>query len=78
MSILTSNPARANQRAQVVTEAVVSAYLREITRRQRPRQCADARRTCSPSPRAIARTPLRAPARSRAPAPRRGALALGA
>jgi hypothetical protein len=83
MSSLTTNPAgraTANHRAQIVAEAVVSAYIHEIAPPQRPRERAGARRSCAQSsPRAIARTPLAARTRRRALAPgRRAALELGA
>jgi hypothetical protein len=38
MSTLTTNRATASHRAQIVAEAVVSAYIHEITPPQRPRQ----------------------------------------
>jgi hypothetical protein len=83
MSNLTTNPAsRATSahRAQIVAEAVISAYINEITPAERPRERARPRHSCTDSaPRAIGRTPLAARARSRALAPRRRtALELGA
>jgi hypothetical protein len=71
MSYLTTNPAsRATsaRRAQIVAETIVSAYINEITPTQRPRERAHARHgSADSSPRAIARSPLAARARGRAP-----------
>lgn len=82
MSSLTTNPARsaaASHRAHIVAEAVVSAYIHEITPPRRARARADVRRTCPPSSRAVGRTPRTARGRSRPLAPRRRtAVELGA
>jgi hypothetical protein len=81
MSSLTTNPASSAHRAQIVAEAVVSAYIHEIapTDRRRERARARARQGCTESPRTIARSPLAARTHSRALAPRRRtALELGA
>ena len=81
MSSLTTNPASsaAGHRAQIVAEAVVSAYLREITPPRRARVRAGTPNTCPGSMRAAGRTHLTARGRTRAPAPRRrAALELGA
>jgi hypothetical protein len=83
MSNLTTNPAsRATSahRAQIVAEAVISAYINEITPTERPRPRARPRHSCADSaPRAIARTPPAARARTRTLAPRcRIAVELGA
>jgi hypothetical protein len=83
MSYLTTNlgrrAARAD-RAQIVAEAVVSAYINEITPTQHRRERARIRHSCTDStPRTISRAPLTARARSRAVRPRhRNALQLGA
>jgi hypothetical protein len=87
MSSLTTNPASpavaspavaspaAGHRAQIVAEAVVSAYLREITPPRRARVRAGVRDTCPGSPRVTGRTPLTAwtRTRTRTLAPRRWA-----
>ncbi len=76
MSSLNSpSPTNSSRRAQIATEAVVSAYIREITPSRRPRGVRQAR---PPSVRA-GRTPLSARARTRQHAPgRRAGGALGA
>jgi hypothetical protein len=81
--LTTTNPAsRATRahRAQIVAEAVISAYINEMTPTERPRERARPRHSCTDSaPRAIARTPLAGRARGRTLAPRRRtALQLGA
>jgi len=83
MSHLTTNPARpatAARRAQIIAEAVVSAYLNDITPTTRRRDRARIHRGCADvSPRPTARSPLAARARGHAVAPRRrAALQLGA
>jgi hypothetical protein len=79
MSSLITNPssrATTGRRAQIVAEAVVSAYIREITPSRRPPARSEVRQTCPPSLRA-GRPPLSARARTRQHAPGRRA-ALGA
>jgi hypothetical protein len=83
MSHLTTNPrtrAAGAHRAQIVAEAVVSAYINEITPTQHRRERARIRHNCTDStPPTISRAPLTAPARSRAVRARhRDALQLGA
>jgi hypothetical protein len=83
MSHLTTNPDRraaGAHRAQIIAEAVVSAYINEITPTQHRRERARIRHSgTDSSPRTISRAPLTAPARSRAVRPRhRHALQLGA
>jgi hypothetical protein len=80
MSSLTTNPASpavvrpaAGHRAQIVAEAVVSAYLREITPPRRARVRAGVRDRCPGSARVAGRTPLTARTRTRTLAPRRWA-----
>jgi hypothetical protein len=73
MSHFATDPDRApspNHRAQLVAEAVVSAYIDEIARSARPRR----RAACAPSRTTTAPTP--AAARSRAPTRRRRPLAV--
>jgi hypothetical protein len=79
MSLLTASPTTAH-RAQIVAEAVVSAYINEISPTERQRERARARHSRpEPSPRTISRTTLAARARRRALSPRRRtALELGA
>jgi hypothetical protein len=64
MSSITTNPARRAtraHRAQIVAEAVVSAYIHEITPPERPRERARTRQRCTDSsPRAINHLPLAA------------------
>ncbi len=84
MSSLTTNTARGARRAQIVAEAVVSAYINEITATERPRERARARadapasQGCAePSPAAISRrSPLASRSRGRPFAARRPAAAL--
>jgi hypothetical protein len=81
MSYLTTNPNRSAagaHRAQIVAEAVVSAYINEITPTQHRRERARIRQSCpDSSPRIISRTPLTARSHSRAARPRhRNALQL--
>jgi hypothetical protein len=81
MSYLTTNPgarAAVAHRAQIVAEAVVSAYINEITPTQPRRERARSRHSCTDSTsRTISRAPLTR-ARSRAVRPRhRNALQLG-
>jgi len=74
MSSPTTNPASSVHRAQIVAEAVISAYIHEIAAPERRRERARARTRddCTESsPRAIAPSPLASRARRRAPAPRR-------
>jgi len=83
MSYLTTSPGRRSagaHRAQIVAEAVVSAYINEITPTQHRRERARIRHRCvDSSPRTISRTPLTARAHSRAVRPRhRNTLSLGA
>lgn len=74
MSCLTTNPSKraaGAHRAQIVAEAVVSAYINEITPTQHRRERARTRHSCADSsPRTIARAPLAARARSRGVRPR--------
>ncbi len=74
MSYLTTNPggrAAKAHRAQIIAEAVVLAYINEITPRQHRRERARIRHSCTNStPRTISRAPLTARARSRAVRPR--------
>jgi len=67
------NPVRSAHRAQIVAEAVVSAYIHEITATERRRERAPtrARPACAESPRTTARAALAGRARTRALAPRR-------
>jgi hypothetical protein len=83
MSHPTTNPptrAAGAHRAQVIAEAVVSAYINEITPTQHRREHARIRHSCTDSsPPTISRAPLTARARSRAVRPRRrNAVRLGA
>ena len=81
MSSVVTNPARRARRAQIVAEAVVSAYIHEIapTERGRERVGARATRASSESPRRVAHPSFRARSHGRAPAPRRrAAVELGA
>jgi hypothetical protein len=71
MSSLPARPAAPSHRAQLVTEAVVSAYLREITPPRRARPRAGVRDTCRSSSRAVGHTPVTARGRTRALAPHR-------
>jgi hypothetical protein len=75
MPILTTNPAgraASTHRAQIAVEAVISAYIHEITPSKRPNGRCRGRHSCTQSsPRAIDRSPLNARSRSRALAPRR-------
>jgi hypothetical protein len=70
MSSLTTNPTTTAHRAQIVAEAVVSAYINEISPTARRRARARHSRP-EPSPRTISRTTLAARAGRRALAPRR-------
>jgi hypothetical protein len=81
MSYLTTNPGRRAarvHRAQIVAEAVISAYINEITPTQHRRERARIRNShTDSSPRTISRAPLSARTRSRAVRPRhRNALQL--
>jgi hypothetical protein len=85
MSSLTTNHASrvtSAHRVQLVAEAVVSAYIHEISPTEPPRERDRARQSCtrsSPGDSTIARSPLAARRRSRALAPeRRTRLELGA
>ena len=83
MSHLTTNPssrAAGTHRAQIVAEAVVSAYINEITPTQHRRERARIRHSCTDSsPRVISHAPLTARARSHALRSRHAhALPLGA
>ncbi|HEY3727712.1 MAG TPA: hypothetical protein VGL51_11090 [Solirubrobacteraceae bacterium] len=82
MSILSTHsttPTTASRRANVLAEAITSAYIHEITPRRRPRARASFPNPCASSPRAVGRTPMIHRARPRARAPRRrAALELGA
>jgi hypothetical protein len=83
MSNLTTNHASrvtSAHRVQLVAEAVVSAYIHEISPTEPPRGRDRARQSCTKSsPSAIARSPLAARQRGRALAPeRRTRLELGA
>lgn len=81
MSSVATNPARRAHRAQIVAEAVVSAYIHEIAPAERGRERADAHahRASSESPRRVAHSPFRTRSRGRGLASRRpGALELGA
>jgi hypothetical protein len=80
MSSLTTNPTTTAHRAQIVAEAVVSAYINEISPTGRRHERARARHSCpETSPKTTSRTVLAARARRRALAPRRRtALELGA
>jgi hypothetical protein len=83
MSYLTTHPgthaARAH-RAQIVAEAVVSAYINEITPTQPPHGRARIRHSrADSSPRTVSRSPLTGRARIRAVRPQhREALQVGA
>jgi hypothetical protein len=76
MSSLITNPATATAiptstyRAQTLAEAVVSAYIHEITPSWRAR--ASVRHTCSPAPRVVGRASVTARLRTGRVAPRRG------
>jgi hypothetical protein len=75
MSSLITNPtspAVASHRDHIVAEAVISAYIREITPSRRPTARAGVRHTCPPSLRA-GRGPLSPRARNRPHTPRRRA-----
>ncbi len=79
MSHLTTNPATGARRAQIIAEAVVSAYLNDITPTTRRRDRATHRGRADVSPRTTARSPLAARSRDHAVARRRRAtLQLGA
>jgi hypothetical protein len=67
----TTNPTTSAHRAQIVAEAVVSAYIHEITPTKRRRDHTRARQGHTEPPRTIARSPLAAQRHSRAAAPRR-------
>jgi hypothetical protein len=71
MSYLTTDPASratSTYRAQIVAEAVVSAYINEITPAERSRERARARHSCTgAAPRAFARSRLAARARNLQP-----------
>jgi hypothetical protein len=81
MSKITTNPAiapRAFHRARIVTEAVVSGYIRDISRPQLPRELPAIRLPCLAPPRGRSRTSLAARGRRRAPHGARTALELSA
>jgi hypothetical protein len=83
MSSLTTNPARraaGAHRARIVAEAVVSAYIHEITPTRHRHEPARIRHRCADvSPKTLSRAPLTAHARRPAIRPRhRNALPLGA
>jgi hypothetical protein len=73
---LTTSPGRraaGAHRAQIVAEAVVSAYINEITPARHRHERARIDHSCvESSPSVISRAPLTARARSRAVRPRRG------
>jgi hypothetical protein len=72
MSSLTMNPTTTARRAQIMAEAVVSAYINEISPTERRRERARPHHSPpQPSPMTISRTRLAAHARRRALAPRR-------
>jgi hypothetical protein len=79
MSTVTTHPARGTRRAQIVAEAVVSAYIHEIARSERPRERTRARRGCAETPNAVTRSAvaMRTPRRPFA-LRRRPAVELGA
>ena len=56
MSNVTTHPARGTRRAQIVAEAVVSAYIHEIAPSERPRERTRARRGCAETPKAFTRS----------------------
>jgi hypothetical protein len=69
MSSVVTKPAASAHRAQIVAEAVESAYIREIA--AAPRRQVRARSDCIESPRTIARPALGEHARTRALVARR-------
>jgi hypothetical protein len=81
MSSPTTNATRNAHRTQIVSEAVMSAYIHEIATPRRRRSPAPDRRTRPESTELVTRSPLIARVRDHAramPARRRQALELGA
>ena len=77
MSAITMNPSLSTHRAQIVAEAVVSAYIHEIAPPMRRRKPASApeRRGCTESPKPAAGPAMRIRSLRREFAPRRRAAA---
>jgi hypothetical protein len=63
MSTVTTRPTRTRHRTQIITEAVVSAYIHEIAPSGRGRE--RARRGCAESPNGLVRAAMAAQAQRR-------------